>query len=80
MMSSEEVPPPESVAHVVAAHTSRIAQVQDPPMPCLLPASEFLVAGRARCFAPSPAPRPSTLLVYVPSLLIIVCVEVPSDA
>jgi hypothetical protein len=27
MMASDEVPPPEGVAHAVAAHTSRIAQV-----------------------------------------------------
>lgn len=27
MMSSDDVPPPEGVAHIVAAHTSRITQV-----------------------------------------------------
>ena len=27
MMSSDDVPPPEGVAHAVAAHTSRITQV-----------------------------------------------------
>ena len=27
MMSSDEVPPPEGVAHAVAAHTSRITRV-----------------------------------------------------
>ena len=27
MMSSDDLPPPEGVAHAVAAHTSRITQV-----------------------------------------------------
>jgi hypothetical protein len=30
MMSSDDVPPPEGVAHAVAAHTSRITQVTIP--------------------------------------------------
>ena|SRR5579862_8366945 len=41
MMASDEVPPPEGVAHAVAAHTSRLTQVRQPLSPFVGTFSNF---------------------------------------